>query len=209
MNPSKKHFVKICGISKPADAQLAIKLGADALGFISYEKSPRFQTPQQVKAICKQLPHHIKKVLVCVNLPLDKIQDYIKAGITTIQLHGEETRQYEKKITLPLWRAVRLQKEQQIKQYNATNYEMFIIDSFSKQYGGSGKKANWLLARQFIAYHKATASLIAGGISHKNIKQALTTTKANGVDLSSSIEDAPAIKNHQKMQAIFKTINDL
>ena len=202
---STKPFVKICGISRLSDAKLAIKLGADAIGFIAYQKSPRYQTPEQVKSICEQLPQNILKVIVTVNSDLKKINQYIKSGINRVQLHGDEDIDYAKQIKIPIWRAIRLHSEEQVTEKFPC--EMFVIDSeIEGLYGGTGKVANWKLAQQFVKNHNEPV-LIAGGISIYNFKEALQITKAYGIDLSSSLEDKPAIKNHQKINQLFKKIN--
>ena len=205
---STKPFVKICGISRLSDAKLAIKLGADAIGFIAHHKSPRFQTPKQIEQISQKLPSKFPKVLVTVNLDHKTLDKYVEAGINIVQLHGEEDVNYAKQIKIPIWRAIRLHSISQIKE----NFpcQMFIIDSVSpnsKVYGGTGKKADWKLAKQFIEY-QATPTLIAGGIGTTNFQSALQNTKAYGVDISSSLEDSPAIKNHQKIRQFFSEFVD-
>lgn len=198
--------IKICGITRLEDAICAIKSGAWAIGFIFYDKSPRYISPEKAGEIIRQLPDGIKKVGVFVNSSVEKIMEVKKiSGIDIIQLHGDETPEMCEKLSGEIIKAIRPSKEEDIlvlKDY--TNASYFLIDAKVKgEYGGTGKVSDWTLAVKAKKYGKI---ILAGGINSENINHAIKEVNPFAFDLSSSVETEPGIKDHEKIKKVFNSL---
>ncbi len=204
-----KPFVKICGITRQEDFDCAIANGADAIGFIAYPKSPRYIPPQQVEKILKgKCFDKTKLVAVFVDASKEEIQNYLDAGIQVAQLHGKEPADFAQQLHCEVWKAVRLQNENQISEFSHYPAQMLLIDSFDKNSnlpGGTGIIANWELAKKFIK-NTTTPTLLAGGINAENVQEAYNTVKPYGFDLSSSLEISPGIKSQALITAFFTNL---
>ena len=201
-------FVKICGITREEDLQCAVESGASAIGFIAYEKSPRYITPGRVRELLKNCPERIRRVVVTVNAELEEVRKYIEAGIDTVQLHGSETAEYADQIQAVIWKAVRLHKSEQIEEFKNFPCAAFVVDSFVKDSsipGGTGHKADWELAKKFTETVSVPV-LLAGGIKEENALEALEEVGCFGLDLSSGVEIEPGIKDSEKIRSLFKIL---
>lgn len=207
-----KPFIKVCGITRKSDLICAVESGADAIGFIAFPKSPRYVCPSEVKSILKQSNlDGFLKVAVFVNADLEDIEQYLEVGIDVVQLHGDESAGFAASLNCEVWRAVRLHKESQIEQYADYPCTKFLIDSFIKNAevpGGTGHLANWELAAEFVSRVDKDV-LLAGGISPLNLAEAVEKVKPYGLDLSSSVETCPGIKDHGKIKELFRAVNSL
>ncbi len=197
--------VKICGITRLEDAQLAVELGAFAVGFIFYEKSPRAVSATQARAIINQLPHEILKVGVFVNETVEKmLQIQNESGITTFQLHGEENSQTASRLASFI-KAIRPKTGEDVatlSQFPSACY--FLVDSYSaEQYGGTGKRAQESLA---IAAKAFGPVILAGGLTSENVIEAIQKIEPVGVDVSSGVEKEPGIKDPIKLRNFFKAV---
>ena len=204
-----KPFIKICGITRIADLECVIQHGVDAVGFIAYPKSPRYISPAKVKELISQADcKNIKKVAVFVNADLKEIAEYLQAGVDAVQLHGDESEEFSKSVNAEVWKAIRLHEDKQIAEFKDYPCSKFLIDSFVKDSaipGGTGHVANWGLAQKFIGEVNKDV-LLAGGISAENLQQAIKEVSPFGLDLSSSVETEPGIKDHEKIEALFKKL---
>jgi len=205
----RKTFIKICGIRNIQDARYAISAGADALGFIAYPQSPRYITPTDVKAICNELPSDkIRKVGVFVNATLPIIQQYLTAGINTIQLHGKENADFANKCAelAEVWKAINPQFEDCILQYAKYPAQKFLIDAFHKTLpGGTGQRVNSELAK-FAIKNLPAPVILAGGLNPANFVESLKDIQPYGLDFNSGVELSPGIKDHHKIQQIFDVL---
>lgn len=205
-------FVKVCGITRKADLICAVESGADAIGFIAYPKSPRYVSASEVKLLLDDSNiDNFLKVAVFVNAAKEDIQAYLNVGIDVIQLHGNESADFAASFDCEVWKAIRLNEESQISIYRDYPCAKFLIDSFVKDAeipGGTGHLANWRLARSFVDEVDKDV-LLAGGISNLNLAEALTEVKPFGLDLSSSVETSPGVKDHHKIQELFTEVNRL
>ncbi len=194
--------VKICGITRSDDAIFACDYGADALGFVFYNKSPRYITPERAGSIIKKLPPSIEKVGVFVNESPDRINNIIEnTGLTTVQLHGEELPEFMKAIKAPVIRAVRIRDKDDIKimvQYSVT---AFLLDSFTQNYGGSGRRFDWDIA---IEAKKFGRIILSGGLTPENVAEAIRIVQPWGVDVSSGVELKPGVKDREKVREFIK-----
>ena len=206
--------VKICGITREEDLKLTIDEGAVAIGFVTFEKSPRFVSVERVKELCQLIPTDIKRVAVTVDDSLEQLEAYLEAGINVIQLHGSadyHTVDFASQLKrAEVWRAIRLKEEAEIEQYKDFPCSAFVIDSFVKNAtipGGTGHLANWNLSKRFVEA-TSTPVYLAGGISAENILEAEEQVKPAAYDLSSSVEISPGIKSANKIKTLFKVANN-
>lgn len=199
--------VKICGITNLDDAKLSYELGADAIGFIFYEKSKRYIELEKAKEIIRQIPAFVLKVGVFVNESTDKINNIAKdVKLNLIQLHGNESPEIISDIDLPVIKVFRVSENFDysiIMQYNNCS---FLLDTYNKnEFGGTGQQFNW----KNIPSEIKSEIILAGGISEKNIDLMYEEIKPYAVDISSSIENEPGKKDHKKLRQLFKKINKI
>jgi phosphoribosylanthranilate isomerase len=195
---------KICGMTRVEDALLAAELGAAAIGFVFYPKSPRCVDVEQVGRMSEVLPKHVARVGVFVNPDLDTMMFTAElAGLTHIQLHGEESPLLCQYSPLPVIKTVRSGNDLSLfKNFPVT---AFLLDSTAPgQYGGTGQLSDWDFCRRMR--ENVPAVILAGGLSASNIAQAIDSAQPDAVDLSSAVEKSPGIKDHQKMREFFDAI---
>lgn len=213
-----KTLVKICGITSVEQAIQVAKLGTNAIGIISVDESPRYISPEKKKEIFKSLKDlypNIDRVSVVKDSPIDSI---IKSFLgepneTIIQLHGDEDIDYCQKLkqqipNVGLWKAFRIKNKKDLDKIKP--YENFIdailLDSWNKEtYGGSGKRIKQKYLED-LSFSKPW--WIAGGVSTEWIGEILKNIKPNGIDISSSIEISPGIKDLEKTKQIIKKIKE-
>ena len=179
--------IKICGMRRIEDIEMINQFNIDYAGFIFYPKSFRYVDALTVKELGKHLTK-AKKVGVFVNEELDKVIEIANtANLDIIQLHGEEDQIYidtlKKKCKQEIWKALRIRNKEDLKGLALQHIDHFLLDSFTKEYGGSGKTFNHELLNNI----DLSNIFIAGGINKENIKHILSYSPY-GVDISSSIE---------------------
>jgi len=199
--------VKVCGITNIEDAKLSCDLGADAIGFIFYQKSKRFIEPNKAKKILKHLPAFIIKVGVFVNETPEKINKISKEiKLNLIQLHGEEYPEAVVKIDLPVIKAFRVKENfdySLLKKYKNCS---FLLDAYNnKEYGGTGQKFNW----NKIPVELKNKIILSGGVSINNIEKIFNEINPAAIDISSSLETEHGKKDKNKMKKFFKKYNSL
>lgn len=197
--------VKICGMTQLKDALFAVEQGVDAVGFIFYKKSPRAVTMKTVREIITKLPPLVDTVGVFVNESaerVNKIADY--CGLDLVQLHGEESPVFCRKIHRRVIKAFRVKDLQSIKQLEKFPVSGFLLDTFSDDlHGGTGKTFDWNLA---LPAKKMGPVILAGGLTPRNILQAVRQVRPYGVDVCSGVEKSPGIKDLEKVRAFLKNI---
>ena len=211
-----KTLVKICGITSIEQAVQVAELGTNAIGIISVNESPRYISPEKKKEIFKTLKDlypNIDRVSVVKDSPIDSIiKDFLgEPNENIIQLHGDEDIDYCQKLkqkvpNIFLWKAFRIKNKEDLDKIKP--YENFVdailLDSWNEEtYGGSGKRIEQKYLED-ISFSKPW--WIAGGVSTEWINVILKKIKPNGIDISSSIETAPGIKDLEKTKQIIKEI---
>lgn len=190
--------VKICGITTLPAAKVVEKSGADFIGFV-FAPSSRSITPEDATNIAKQLSPKLKKVGVFVNESIETIEAIAtKVGLDIIQLHGDESEAFAKKLPYPIIKAFSIDKVKpnQIRSYPA---EYLLIDSPGDNYrGGSGKTFSWELLDELDIPRERL--ILAGGLSSDNINQAIELVRPYGVDVSSGVETKKQ-KDHEKIKS--------
>lgn len=199
--------VKICGITNYEDAKLCCDLGADALGFIFYEKSKRKISVDVAKEIINKLPAFISKFGVFVNEDLSTIERTAKEiKLTGIQLHGNETSEFASSVKLPVIKTFRMNCEFDFSILEKYSRCKFLLDTYSeREYGGTGQSFNW----ETIPVGIRSKIILAGGISIENIELVFKNVQPEAVDLSSSLEKYPGKKDEIKLKKFFNKFNSL
>ena len=199
--------VKICGITSREDALTAVAAGADALGFVFYDKSPRYVSPDQAAEIIRALPPFVQTVGLFVNqeaAAVNAIAD--RCGLDIIQLHGEESPEYCRFLSRNVLKAIPVQDRSSLdrmKQYRGC-VRAFLLDTHkSGQKGGTGESFDWLLARQAKEYGSL---VLAGGLNAENVAVAIQEVSPLAVDVASGVEAAPGKKDHARLRAFFKAV---
>ena len=196
----KQVKVKVCGMTSLKDALNAVEGGADAVGFIFYKKSPRSVTMKTVREIALELPPFVDTVGVFVDETaeqINKIADYCNLDI--IQLHGNESPTFCKKIRRKVIKAFRIKDMQSVKKLSSFQVSGFLLDTFSENlHGGTGKVFDWNLA---LPAKKFGPVIMAGGLTPNNVQQAVRQIRPYGVDVCSGVESEPGIKDHKKVRA--------
>ena len=199
----KQVKVKVCGMTSLKDALVAVEEGADAVGFIFYKKSPRSVTMKTVREIVLELPPFVDTVGVFVDETaeqINKIADYCNLDI--IQLHGDESPTFCKKIRRRVIKAFRVIDMQSVKKLSGFQVSGFLLDTFSENlHGGTGKVFDWNLA---LPAKKFGPVIMAGGLTPNNVQQAIRQVRPYGVDVCSGVESEPGIKDHKKIRAFLK-----
>jgi phosphoribosylanthranilate isomerase len=191
--------VKICGITRLEDAQVAVEAGADALGFVFYPPSPRCVTPQQAEQIIQRLPPFVTTVGLFVDVPLDTVHDIaLWCGLDRVQLHGRETPEFCARVRHPVIKAFRIKNADSLADLPGYRVAAYLLDAYVEGAlpGGTGASFAWELAAQVKPYGPV---ILAGGLTPENIAAAITQIHPYGVDVSSGVECAPGIKDHQKV----------
>lgn len=204
--------VKICGITKPQQGKTIASLGATALGFICVRASPRYVTPEQIKAVIDQLPEKIDKIGVFANSSTEEIaQTLAESGLTAVQLHGDESIEFCQQLreSLPkveIIKALRIKNDDDFdKAKTYTKYvDTLLLDAYHpQQLGGTGKTLNWDSLQQF---NPDSPWFLAGGLTPQNVLEALNKVKPSGIDLSSGVETAPGDKDLDKVRDLFEQL---
>jgi phosphoribosylanthranilate isomerase len=191
--------VKICGITNLEDAEAAIAAGADALGFILFEKSPRFIPIEKAIRIVELLPPFVQTVAVTVNAT----KEFTNLGwrkqlknFSLAQLHGEETPVHVKAVSkyLPVIKVLPADMAQTI---TPGQYEVsaFMLDTPSAERGGTGRVFDWTLAAEF-----KKPLVLSGGLNPENVAKAVETVQPYAVDVSSGVEASPGRKDHARLR---------
>src|ERR1700743_2794690 len=177
-------IVKICGITNAPDALAAVEAGADALGFMFYEKSPRHVSIRDAAEIIRQLPPFVIKVGVFVDASEDLVMRAIgDCGLNLLQFHGNESPEYCTQFGLMSMKAFRIRDAESLKALSDYPTDAFLLDAFvADKHGGTGEKFNW--ARAVEAKKSGKLIFLAGGLTPENVADAVRKVQPFGVDVS-------------------------
>ena len=200
--------IKICGLTNKDDALNAIALNVDALGFIFYEHSPRYISPEKVETFVLDLPPFINTIGVFVNATPDYINSVVKrCKLNGIQLHGSEPPEFCTQFSLPTIKAIPVREHSDITaipKYKGCVNGILLDTKAENVHGGTGKTFDWGLALEAKEYD--TPLILSGGINAKNIEKALKMVAPYGIDICSGVEKEPGIKDYNKMQELIGAI---
>lgn len=194
-------FVKVCGLTTPEDARVATDTGADAIGLV-FAESPRKVSVEEAREISAALPDGVLKVGVFVNAgPEEVLRVAREVGLDYAQLHGDEGPEvvtHLREEGLKVMKALRVRGAESLEDLDRYGADLYLLDAYSeKARGGTGERFDWGLAK----YIRERGNIVvSGGLSHENVREAVELFDPYGVDASSSLEDAPGRKNHERVR---------
>ena len=208
--------IKICGITREQDLRAACDLGADALGFVFYKKSPRYVTPARAAELCAHLPPFVSAVALFVNPTPDEVHEVAAAmPLGLIQFHGDETAEQCAAIAAavqrPFVRAFRIKPDTAPSAllecetaYRAASpwFSGLLLDTYVDAYGGAGKVFDWSV----IPKELAPRVVLSGGLSVHNVPEATVRVRPFAVDISSGVEEAKGLKDARKIAAFIAAV---
>ncbi len=211
-------WTKICGITNLEDALTAVDAGADALGFVFYESSPRRIDPEAARKIVKELPEMIEKVGVFVNQTEESICVLADAaGLTAVQLHGDNEDPHvadliaERRPHLKVVVGISMhhpKPEGWAMMWHPDVVHAFLVDSGnSSNYGGTGKTFDWQASQRSIEeIARLGRVVVAGGLTPGNVTAAIRMLRPWGVDVASGVETRPGMKDREKVRAFVAAV---
>lgn len=207
--------VKICGITKVEQGMAIARLGAQSLGFICVQASPRYVRPQIIRSIVEQLPANVDRIGVFANSTIDNIcQVVAESNLTGVQLHGDETAEFCDRLReflpeIELIKALRVKTSETLDTaaIYAVRVDTLLLDAYHPdQLGGTGKTLDWQMLAEF---RPQCPWLLAGGLRPDNLLSAIAPLSGNnfsGVDLSSGVEISPGDKDLTKVAKLFEQL---
>ena len=189
--------VKICGITNLEDALIAIKAGADALGFVFYPKSPRYITPQQALEITKKLPPFVERVGLFVNETKERIEEICQKSMMSLaQLHFDVDEAFVESLAIKALPVVRVKSKEDIQKFQ-NHYR--LVDAYVPEFGGAGKR----LALEWFEGINCSKIILAGGLTPQNVAE-VKKYGFYGVDVSSGVEAYKGKKDPKKVELFIK-----
>jgi phosphoribosylanthranilate isomerase len=215
-------WIKICGTTNLEDALLAVDAGADAVGFVFYEKSPRNIEVATARAIVEKLPVGVETIGVFVNEAPERVSEIANlVGLTAVQFHGDEYENpamyaIDRKVFLCIpaeWAAVTWRKKgKAIGSFMALPKTLggILLDSgTAAQRGGTGNPVDWNEARTWVSLMSEQVPIvIAGGLTAANVEEAMGILKPFGVDVVSGVEASPGKKDPDKVRAFVRAVRE-
>ncbi|HYN13200.1 MAG TPA: phosphoribosylanthranilate isomerase [Burkholderiales bacterium] len=203
--------IKICGITRPADALAAAQAGADAIGLVFYPRSPRYLSAERALDIRQALPPFVQTVALFVNPDAAQVAQVIGRLVPAmLQFHGDETPQFCAQFGMPYVKACR------VKSGVSTGVDLleylrpfsgaaaWLLDSFVEAYGGVGESFDWSL----VPARRDRPLILSGGLARDNVAEAVRRVRPWGVDVSSGVESAKGIKDAAKIAAFIEEVRN-
>ncbi len=206
--------VKICGLTNLADAELAVELGAWALGMIFFEGSPRRCAPEEAELICASLRRKAELCGVFVNAPLEEVvASYEGFGLSMLQLHGDEGPAYcaeaARRTGARVIKAAQVAGPGDVRDVERFHVDFHLLDAQAKAQarrglrGGTGETFDWALLNQ---RRSKVPLILSGGLRAENVAEAIAQTTPYAVDTASGTESAPGHKDADKLHAFFAAV---
>ncbi len=203
-------LIKICGITRREDALVALSAGADWLGFIRWSGSPRFRPLEDcaelLRSVRRSAPHPFQSVGVFVDAPFATIlRDIEVAGFDRVQLHGSESPELVRSISVPVIKAIKIRDAASLTA--AENYpgvDLLADAADPIRHGGTGKSYDAFLLRDLV---KTRRVIVAGGLRPENVGEVVQLLHPYGVDVSSGVEISPGIKDRKKIRNFIKSVH--
>ena len=219
-------FVKVCGMTRRQDADLAADLGASAIGFIFWPGSPRYVTPEDAREIVRRKAAGVKAVGVFVDEPVERVREIAdQVGLDMVQLHGSESAVVVRDCvaqlksrptgTVPagrdLSRAIGLIKSIALNgsPVDLSGFDedvLILLDAHDPaRHGGTGRTIDWDAARGIA---RTRPTILSGGLNPDNVSAAVAAVQPYGIDVSSGVESAPGVKDAIRLRRFFEALND-
>jgi phosphoribosylanthranilate isomerase len=209
MNRITRTRVKVCGITREQDVMAVASNGADALGLVFYENSPRYVSLHQAKQLVRVLPPFVTVVGLFVNPAVEYVREVLsRVPLDVLQFHGEETPEFCEQFGKPYLKAIRVKAGVDLVQC-ATRYsgaQALLLDAFVEgTQGGTGKSFDWALIPQNLPL----PLILSGGLHAGNVAEAIRQVHPYAVDVSSGVEEAKGIKDAAKVAAFIKEVESI
>jgi len=200
--------VKVCGLTREEDALFAAECGADFLGFIFVEDSPRFMDADRVATIANAVrarSNPPKFVGVFRNASQERMREVAsRAALDLIQLHGTERDDDIRTLGVPAIKTLHVSSELPETTAHA-NASWLLFDTYNDRLaGGMGKRFDWSL---LTLYERTKPFFLSGGITPENAAVAISTVRPDAIDLASGVESSPGVKDHAKIAQLFERVH--
>ena len=199
--------VKICGITRPADARAAAEAGADAIGLVFYPPSPRYLSAERAVEIRDALPPFVQTVALFVNPDAAQVAQAIgRVRPAMLQFHGEESPQFCAQFGTPYVKACRVKAGVDLLEYlrSFSSAAAWLLDSHVEEYGGVGERFDWSVVPRRLE----RPLILSGGLAPENVAEAIRRVRPWGVDVSSGVESAKGIKDPAKIAAFIAEVRN-
>jgi phosphoribosylanthranilate isomerase len=195
--------VKICGITRAADAALCLEAGVDALGFNFWPGSKRHIRPADAEAIAPTIPAGVLRVGVFVRAPPSEVREIVRrVGLGAVQLHGDEDPAEYREVGAALWQVLRV--ERTLPEEPSASAEAVLLDARVEGFGGGGRRFDWSLASGAKAWRQPL--WLAGGLTAENVAAAIGAVQPWGVDVASGVESASGVKDPARVRAFLAAV---
>lgn len=198
---------KICGITSVKDALCAIDMGADAIGLVFYEPSPRAVTIDQAKEICASLPPFVTVVALTVNAPRSFVAQIVDSlPVNLLQFHGDEEESDCLGFSVPYVKALRVKSEHDVSEAERAfpSASGILVDTYKKGVpGGTGEIFDWGL----LPESRGKSLILAGGLNPENVRNAIAAVKPFAVDVSGGVEASPGIKSPELVKQFIQEVS--
>ncbi len=199
--------IKICGLTREADVAAAVQAGADAIGFVLYDKSPRYVPPAHAAALARRLPPFVTPVLLLVNATPLQLQTALAAvPQALLQFHGDESPAQCEAPGRPYLRAARMAPGFDLLDWakRFRSAQALLLDAHVEAYGGSGKVFDWSLIPPSVPL----PVVLSGGLNAANVIDGVLRVRPWAVDVSSGVESAKGIKDAQAMRRFCDAVRE-
>ncbi len=200
--------IKICGITRPEDARMAVELGADAIGLVFYAPSPRSIGPEQARAIIAAISPFVTIVGLFVDPAPEQVESVLRrCSLGLLQFHGDEAPDFCRGFGLPYIKAARVGTDADLVQYLSRYHaaQGWLLDAYHDQlYGGTGESFDWKL----IPRDLARPVILSGGLTPDNVGAAVRQVGPWAVDVSSGVESAKGVKDAAKIAAFIAGVKN-
>jgi len=199
--------IKICGITREEDALVCADQGADFTGFIFVPSTPRYVEPEKAAGIAARMRERETRPKL-VGVFRDASNDYIReihtlVGFDVVQLHGSETDDAIHELGIPVIKTLRV-SETLPDTHAAPNAAWLLFDTYDeRRAGGTGRRFDWSL---LAMYERSKPFFLSGGIDPENVVAAISLVRPDAIDLSSGVESAPGVKDHDKIARLFERV---
>lgn len=200
--------IKICGITREADARMVSACGVDYIGLNFWPKSSRFVTNDQARKLrdaVKSVSETTQVVGLFVNQAAHEVETIVSSvGLDWIQFHGDESETFVRGFKTPTIKAHGLLSDADVSRALSFESDMVLVDTPSVGYGGSGRVGDWTLASKVAASERPV--FLAGGLRAENVCDAMSAVRPYGIDLASGVESSPGIKDEALVKALIEKV---
>ena len=199
--------VKICGITRVADAQSAAQCGADAIGLVFYAPSPRFLSVEQARTVRRALPSFVGAIALFVNPSVGEVERVLaEVRPDALQFHGEESPELCERFGVPYIKACRVRQGVDLLEYLRpySGASGWLADAYVEAYGGTGTSFDWSV----VPRQRPVPLILSGGLNSGNVADAVRLVRPWGVDVSSGVESAKGIKDAAKIAAFIEEVRN-